>query len=188
MLIASNHQSFLDPLLIGMCLNRPAAYMARSTLFRFGPFGWVLRKVSAFPVKRGGADLGAVREALSRLRAGWAVVLFPEGTRTHDGRIHPLRPGFVSLVRRAGVPVVPAVIDGAFEAWPRRQKLFRPHKIYVGFGRPIWPEQDRDAETWRRQVAEAMQDIRVFLRAKRAHATRRVLCETKRVNMRSPGM
>ena len=179
MLIASNHQSFLDPVLIGVAIPRPTTFMARSTLFRFAPFGRLLRSVKAFPVKRGRADLGAVREAISRLRAGWALLVFPEGTRTRDGRIQPLRAGFDMLSRRAGVPVVPAVVEGAYEAWPRQNLLPRPCAICVAFGRPIWPDQHRNEQTLRAQVADALRELRAFLKTMRGRALRRDLSEEK---------
>jgi len=136
-LIASNHQSFLDPLLIGLGLPRPVTFMARSTLFRWRPFAWLIRALNAFPVRQGRTDLGAVRKAIRRMRAGWALLVFPEGTRTRDGRIGVVRRGFEMMAVRGGVPVVPAAIDGAFESWPRHRLLFRPGAIYVAFGRPL---------------------------------------------------
>ena len=132
-----NHQSFLDPILIGIGLRRPLNYMARDSLFRFAPFGRLIWSVNAFPVKRGTADTGAIKEALRRLRAGGQVAVFAEGTRTRDGRIGPLLPGVSLLIQRGAEWTVPVVIDGALECWPRWQALPLPGSVAVRYGRPI---------------------------------------------------
>ena len=132
-----NHQSFLDPILMSMALRRPMSYMARDTLFRFPPFRWLIRSFNAFPVKRGTADTGALKEALRRLWAGGQLVVFAEGTRTTDGRIGPLLPGVSLLIQRGAEWTVPVVIDGAVECWPRWRMLPLPGSIAVRYGRPI---------------------------------------------------
>ena len=139
-LVVSNHQSYLDPILAAVGMRRPFHPMARASLFRAGPFGWLIRSLHAFPVRRGSADVSAVREALRRLKGGAVVLVFPEGTRTRDRSIGPLRAGPVLLARRAGVPILPIVIDGAFEAWPRTRRLPRPHRVRVACGRPMSAE------------------------------------------------
>jgi 1-acyl-sn-glycerol-3-phosphate acyltransferase len=139
-LVVANHQSFLDPVLAAVGMPRPYHPMARESLFRLAPFRWLIRSLYAFPVRRGRADLGAVREALARLKAGAVVLMFPEGTRTRDGSIGTLHGGPARIAARAGVPLVPMVIDGAFEAWPRTALLPRPHTIRVACGRPVSAE------------------------------------------------
>ena len=133
----SNHQSFLDPMLMSMALRRPMNYMARDTLFRSPVFRWMITTVNAFPVKRGTADLAAIKEAMRRLKAGGQVVIFAEGTRTRDGRIGRLFPGVSMLAQRLADWTVPVVIDGAFEAWPRTQRLPSPGNIVVQYGKPM---------------------------------------------------
>ena len=139
--LAGNHQSFLDPMVVGLGLHRQVSYMARDSLFRNLAFGWLIRSLNAFPVRRNTADLGAIKEALRRLKKGQLVLLFGEGTRTHDGRIAPLQPGIAMLARKAQVPVIPVVIDGAFEAWPRHRKLWRFETIRVAYGEPMSPQR-----------------------------------------------
>ena len=136
-LVVSNHQSYLDPVLAAVGMPRPYHPMARESLFRFPPFAWLIRSLYAFPVRRSAADMRAVREALRRLRAGAVVLMFPEATRTRDGSIGRLQAGPVVLAARAGVPILPMVIDGAFEAWPRTSPLPRPRRICVVCGRPV---------------------------------------------------
>ena len=90
-LMISNHQSYLDPPLLGVRLERPMAYLARAELFKFGPFAWLIRNLNAFPVRQGRGDVGAMKESIRLLQAGWLLNMFPEGSRTPDGRLHPAR-------------------------------------------------------------------------------------------------
>jgi 1-acyl-sn-glycerol-3-phosphate acyltransferase len=136
-LIASNHQSYLDPPLLGTPLDRPAAFLAKSELFKFGPFGWIIRRLNAFPVRQGAGDVGAMKESIRLLQAGWVLTVFAEGARTEDGELQPVQKGSGLLIRRAKVPVVPAVVDGAFNAWPRNQKVPKRHPVRVLYGEPM---------------------------------------------------
>jgi 1-acyl-sn-glycerol-3-phosphate acyltransferase len=133
----SNHQSFLDPMLIGFGLTRPVNYMARNTLFDNPGLGQLMSMVNAFPVKRGKADTGALKEAMRRIKRGGQVLVFAEGTRTRDGRVAPFLPGVSLLIRRAADWIVPVTIDGAFEVWPRTKGLPSLGNIVVSFGEPI---------------------------------------------------
>jgi len=92
-LLVCNHQSFLDPVLATMALHREGNYMARDTLFHHSFFRRLIEYLNAFPIRRQSADLRAIKESLRRLKRGCVLVLFPEGTRTPDGRIGPLLPG-----------------------------------------------------------------------------------------------
>jgi 1-acyl-sn-glycerol-3-phosphate acyltransferase len=140
-LILSNHQSNLDPILIGLVCDRGLNYVARQTLFNFAPLAWLMRSVGGFPIDREGSGLAGLKETLRRIEQGGIVVLFPEGTRTRDGEVHALKPGFCAIARRAGVSLVPLAIDGAFDSWPRGQRLPRPATICVQFGTPIEPAE-----------------------------------------------
>jgi 1-acyl-sn-glycerol-3-phosphate acyltransferase len=135
-LLLGNHASFLDPPVIGAPLRRHLRYMARDTLFRNRLFGWFLHCVNAFPVRRGRPDKDSIRRAVAELASGELLVMFPEGTRSPDGTLQPMKGGFRILVRRAGVPVIPVAVDGSFEAWPR-DGTPRPHPVRVAYGRPI---------------------------------------------------
>lgn len=140
-LLVCNHQSYLDPILATLALPRECHYMARDTLFRQPLFRRLIVSLNAFPIKRGTADVGAIKETLRRLKAGCLVTTFPEATRTTDGTLGPMAPGVVLLARKARVPLVPAMILGAFEAWPRRARWPRLHPIIVAYGEPLWPDQ-----------------------------------------------
>jgi 1-acyl-sn-glycerol-3-phosphate acyltransferase len=135
--LVSNHQSFLDPMLITLGLQRPGNYMARDSLFRQPAFSKLIQSVNAFPIRRGSADTAALKEAMRRLKKDAMVCLFPEGTRTRDGRIGRFLPGVSVLSQRAAEWTWPVVIDGAFEAWPRDRALPRPAPIRMLYGEPI---------------------------------------------------
>ena len=166
LLILSNHQSFLDPMLVGCSGPRCFHFMARHTLFRNKLIRGILMWVNAFPVERGRADRAAIRTAIERLAAGGVVVMFPEGTRTTDGELQPMKGGFRLLVRRAKVSVLPVVVDGAFKAWPRSQKLPRPSPVSVIYGQSIPSEEfdnlsdDEAAERIQREMAALLAELR----------------------------
>ncbi|MEM1011649.1 MAG: lysophospholipid acyltransferase family protein [Planctomycetota bacterium] len=137
-LIVSNHQSYLDPPMLTLRLPRPAAFLAKSELFQGGLFDRAIRNVNAFPVRQGAGDMGAMRESIALLKHGWLLTVFAEGMRCYDGQIGPAQKGAGLMVRKAGVPVVPTVIDGAFDAWPREgAKLPKLKPIRVYHGHPV---------------------------------------------------
>ena len=136
-LIVSNHQSYLDPVVLAVRLSRPFAYLADAKLFKFAPFAWLIRSLNAFPVKQGKGDVGAMKEVIRLLNEGWALNVFPEGTRTETGELEPVQPGVALMIRRTNVPVVPAVIHGAYRAWPRFNLLPRPGTVRVLYGPAI---------------------------------------------------
>lgn len=141
MLLVINHQSFLDPLLVGLPLSRPVSYLARDNLFRVPVIGWILRNTYVLPINRESASAAALRAMIARLQAGFWVGIFPEGTRSVDGQLGAIKPGFLAMLRRAKVPVCPVGIAGAQRALGRNAKWLRPAKVRVVFGEPIPPEQ-----------------------------------------------
>ena len=138
-LLVSNHLSFLDVFFLGIPLRRPLNFVARSTLF-VPVLASLMRSVGSFPIQREGIGASGMKETLRRLRAGGIVTLFPEGTRSADGQLAPLKSGIAVLVARAGVPVVPVGLAGTFEIWPRSRRLPVLHPIRIHYGLPIFPE------------------------------------------------
>ena len=136
-LLVANHQSYLDPILLGVHLRRHMSYLAKSELFTNKYFGGLIRVLYAFPVKQGAGDVGAVKETIKRLREGHMLNIYPEGSRSTDGEIAPVLPGAALVVKRAGVPIIPVVIEGSYDAWPKDRKLFRPHPVSVMYGPPL---------------------------------------------------
>ena len=140
-LIVANHQSYLDPVILGAPMLRVLSFLAKSELFEgqrpIGRlFASLIRNLNAFPVRQGEGDVGAVRETIRRLQEGHVLTMFPEGGRSDSEEIDPMQGGVGLIVRRAGptVRVVPAAIHGAFKAWPRHRKLPRPSPIRVKYG------------------------------------------------------
>jgi 1-acyl-sn-glycerol-3-phosphate acyltransferase len=136
-ILASNHSSFLDPPLVGSGLPRGINDRARASLFRFPGVGALLHSWSAVPVDRDGGGAGGLREILNRLLVGGGIILFPEGTRTTDGKLQPARSGIGLTVIKSDVPVVPVRTFGTFEAYGRDHKLPRPYRVAVKYGRPM---------------------------------------------------
>jgi 1-acyl-sn-glycerol-3-phosphate acyltransferase len=136
-LVLANHQSHLDPVLVGLACDRRLSYLARQTLFGFAPFRWLINSLDAIPIDREGSGLSGLKETLRRLKQDELVLIFPEGTRTPDGEVHTFKPGFVALARRSRQPLLPVGFDGAFDSWPRWRLLPRPAVIHLEFGPPL---------------------------------------------------
>lgn len=136
-LLVCNHQSNLDPLLIGVRLNRPLSYVAKSELFENPFLARLLRWFNSFPVRQGSGDVGAVKETIARLKEGGALALFPEGSRTDNGDLLPVQRGVGLVVRRAKVPAIPVVVDGSFQVWPKWNGMFRSGHIRLVYGPPM---------------------------------------------------
>jgi len=140
-ILLSSHQSHLDPLLLGLAIDRRISSLARSSLYAFKPFAALITALDAIPIDREKSTLVAMKTVISRLRHGAAVLIFPEGTRTADGRLGEFKSGFGLIAKRANVPVVPVAIVGAYEAWPRARLVPRPGRIRVEFGRILTAEE-----------------------------------------------
>lgn len=139
-LFASNHQSMVDPPLLGSCLPREISYIARRSLFYNPLFGAIIRSCNSIPVDRGEADVGAIRAALGALADNRGLLIFPEGTRSFDGIIKEPKAGAGLLACKSGVPVVPIHIRGARDILPRG--AFVPTgaaRLRIRFGKPLLP-------------------------------------------------
>ncbi len=141
-LVACNHASYLDPPAIGcMVRHRVFRFVARDTLWK-GRFGsWFFRVTRCIPISRGTGDLGAMRAVLKTVKAGDLVALFPEGTRSEDGRLGSAKPGIGFLVARAAAPLVPVAIIGSHAAFGKGRRFMRPTRLLVRYGRPIPPSE-----------------------------------------------
>jgi 1-acyl-sn-glycerol-3-phosphate acyltransferase len=137
-LIAANHQSYLDPPVLGALVPRRIDYIARAGLFQFKPLGAVISLLNAIPIRENEGDAAAIKHVVQRLREGRAVLIFPEGTRSPDGAMRPFKRGVALLVKKASCPVVPAAIEGAFDAWPRgKRPSLWGGRVMVAYGKPI---------------------------------------------------
>ncbi|HZN62917.1 MAG TPA: lysophospholipid acyltransferase family protein [Planctomycetota bacterium] len=157
-ILAANHQSYLDPPFVAACLPRETSFMARRSLFEIPLLGPIIVACNAFPIERNTGDVRGVKNAIDRLRSGSALLLFPEGTRSRDGRIGPLKGGLRLLAERAGVPVVPVLVDGAFGVWPKGRVFPRLRgRVWVTFGDPLPLEgTDEDFAVRLRTALESM--------------------------------
>jgi len=116
-------------------------FLARDTLFRVPMLAPLIRYMDSIPIDREGSGLAGLKETLRRLKAGEQVLIFPEGTRTRDGEVAPLKPGFISVARRSRVPLIPVGLDGAYQAWPRTYRFPRSGRIAIVVGQAITAEQ-----------------------------------------------
>lgn len=135
-LIASNHQSFLDPPLIGNLYKTEIAYLARKTLF-VGLGAWVYPLWNAIPVDQDRPDMGSLKTIIRLLKEGERVLVFPEGERTIDGEIGPAAPGIGLVAVKSGAVIQPVRISGARDALPRGSGKIRFARITVSVGKAI---------------------------------------------------
>ena len=136
-LIVANHSSLLDPPLVGGMAPRQLSFMAKAELFRVPLFGALISRLNARPVRREGADAGALRTALRVLQEGGVLLMFPEGTRGPEGMLREPKPGAAMLAVLSGAQVVPVFVKGSGRAWPRGQRLPTLAKVMVAFGPPM---------------------------------------------------
>jgi 1-acyl-sn-glycerol-3-phosphate acyltransferase len=154
MIVASNHASFVDSPLIGGVFPIRLRYLAKASLFRVPPLGFFIKTLGAVPVTREDSQRAgaAMKLLLALLKKGESVLLFPEGSRSPDGRLKRLEGGVAYLSVKTGAPVLPVYVKGSFEAWPKGRALPRPSKLMVLVSRLIYPDQDIRNERERRNA------------------------------------
>lgn len=141
LLICSNHQSNLDPLIMGVVCPMPINYLAKKSLFQFGPLRWFLTWNDSIPLDRS-AGIAGIKETLKRLKKEEAILMFPEGSRSRTGQLQPVKQGFCTIAKRTKSPILPVAIDGAFAACPP-DGMLRFGKVHVVIGQPIEFDQYR---------------------------------------------
>ena len=137
-ILAMNHQSYLDPPLAGNACDRSIYFLAKRTLLDVAIFRWLLPKLNVIPVDQEGMDRSALKAVIRVLKANQGVLIFPEGSRTLDGDLQPGLPGVGLIIAKTLAPVVPMRIFGAHEALPRGQGRLRLARITVVVGHPIY--------------------------------------------------
>ena len=140
-LILANHQSFLDPLLVGLPLHRPISFLARDSLFRVPVVGWILKNTHVMAINQEATSTTSLRQTIQKLQHGFLVGIFPEGTRTYTGQMNEIKPGFTAIIRRAKHPIYPVGIAGAYQALPIKSWFLKPTRVRVVFGSPISVEE-----------------------------------------------
>ena len=169
-LFVANHQSFFDPIVIGLgTFHRPFRAMARATLFDNPKFAWLIRSLGAIPVRQGAGDKAAIKACIDALKAGQMLLVFPEGARTLDGDVHEFAPGTMLLIKRARPMVVPVAVEGVFDVWRRGQSLPHPTGItYAQFGEPIPADKlvEMGAEAGLKHLRDIVEGMRQELRSR----------------------
>jgi 1-acyl-sn-glycerol-3-phosphate acyltransferase len=153
--LAPNHVSYMDPVLLTIPVHRPLHYMTLDVFFGVPGLGGLIRWFRAFPVRELELDRLAIRTGMRILRDGQALVVFPEGGRSPDGRLLPFRPGAFRLALQVDAPVVPVTIAGAHAAWPAARRFPRPGRITITYHAPV-ARKDLPGGADRAEQAEAM--------------------------------
>ena len=156
-IIAPNHISFLDPVAVGAFTPRDLHYASRETLFDIPFLSWLLRICQSFPMRQDRPRLGTIKRILSIFKSGEGFLIFPEGTRSINGKLLRGNPGLGMLASVSAVPVIPTLIMGTEKALPIGARWIRLEKIQIQFGKPVLPapvEENRD----RRQTYQALTD------------------------------
>jgi 1-acyl-sn-glycerol-3-phosphate acyltransferase len=148
LIIAANHQTYIDPFWLSLPIKRPTRYLAWSAAFRWPIVGTGLKWLGAWPLALEGSDPAAIRTSLQWLRNGGAVVIFPEGARSTDtGELDRFKAGAVRLALEAKVPILPVTIKGGNRVWPKGWRFPRTGKVVVTYHPLIHVEPCRDEET-----------------------------------------
>ena len=160
MLIASNHSSYIDPMVVGTSFNFPIWFLVRITLLtnaRF--FGWLLSHLNTIPISRTRLDLKPLRQAKKVCSDNNYILIFPEGTRSKNGRLQKGLAGVGLFADKINVDILPVYVDGAYEAFPRDSKLPRPVKVRINIGEPLKIEQWHDIPKGRERYQAIADDI-----------------------------
>lgn len=158
-ILASNHTSYLDPVVLGVACPRKLNFMAKEELFCNPLFSWLISTLGAFPVKRDSADLSALKEAMRRVKKNKAIVLFPQGSRKFDNNSDEHYSGIGFLAVKLNVPIIPAFIKGTDSALPVGAKFIRPCRICVYFGKPIFIERRLPYQNIATQIMENIRQL-----------------------------
>lgn len=153
LLFAANHASFADPPLVGSSVSRPLYFMAKEELFQVPLFGWLIRRVNAFPIRRKEGDVGAFRTAQRILAAGGALIMFPEGRRQKGGVFGKPKAGLGFLAVKTGTPVVPAYVHNT-------NRLWRFPRLTVVFGPPLTTNAGEKAEDFSQRLMDAIRRLK----------------------------
>jgi 1-acyl-sn-glycerol-3-phosphate acyltransferase len=158
LIIAPNHVTYADPVVVWIPVHLTVKFMAWRALFDIRGFSWLIRRLRAFPVNLDSADPRAIRETVRLLRAQQAVMIFPEGGRTMDGRLQPFYQGAFRLACSLNVPVLPVTILGGYDAWPPDRTLPRPGRLRIVYHPAIPPPKATDPRAAARALARQVRD------------------------------
>ena len=166
-ILAMNHQSYLDPPLAGIACDRAIYFLARRTLMDLPLFRWLLPKLNVIPVNQEGIDRSALKALIRVLKSGNAALVFPEGARTLDGNLQPAQPGVGLVIAKTLAPVVPMRIFGAHQALPRGGGGLHFVPVTIVVGEPIFftpVERESPATNRYEQISQRVMDAIAALR------------------------
>lgn len=161
-IIAANHQTYLDPFWISLPVKRPVRYLAWDAAFNWPVVGYFLRLFGAWPLQLEGSDPAPIRRSLQWVSEGGAVVIFPEGGRgNEDGTMRKFKPGAVRMAMEAGVPILPVTIRGGERVWPTNRRFPRLGRVEIIY-HPLFIVDQKEGEDQRghaRRASDALQQI-----------------------------
>ncbi len=190
-ILAPNHRAYMDPPYLSMVTKRQLHLMAKDSLFKVPVFGPYIKAMGAFPVKRGSADRGAIKQAIAELKAGRVMGIFPEGTRAEPGTLLPAEKGFALIAKQTGIPIVPIALEGTGKVLPKHGGLHRAH-VTATVGKPMtaaemlaaYPDPSKDAltiisEATMRAIAALMSEPVTLLEASEEHSQKELKKDSK---------
>lgn len=155
-IIAANHVSFLDPPILGVSWPEEVHFLAKQSLFKIPFLSWVIVKTNTHPLKGDTRDVAVLKAILQLLNEGKKVVLFPEGKRSFDNKLSPIKPGISLLISKTHAAIIPTYIFGTFEAWPRNHSFPRiGKKVGCVFGSPLFWNDSEHLSKKEAQIAFA---------------------------------
>lgn len=161
MIVACNHSSNMDPVIVGCFFPRRLRYFAKEELFTNWLFGACISALGAVPVSRAdnASAAGALRGFMKLYQEGNDVLIFPEGSRTLDGKLQPLEAGVALIASHEHAPILPVFIHGAFKAMPPGAFFIKPAKIRITFGQPLrFPEEVYKSKEGRKIIMDTLTD------------------------------
>lgn len=174
--LVANHQSFLDPIAMGLLIRkRTFRSIARMGLFTFRPFAFLIESLGAIPIDQEGSSTAAIKLSIQQIADGHALVIFPEGGRSRNGVTQPFKGGVLLILKRTKAPVVPVAIEGAYDAWPAGEKRPRLHGRVVARALPAIPYDElmaEGADAALSRLRRVIETERLRLREEMTNATR----------------
>ncbi|MCK5306037.1 MAG: 1-acyl-sn-glycerol-3-phosphate acyltransferase [Candidatus Omnitrophica bacterium] len=162
-IVAANHVSYLDPVVVGVASPRRVAFITRGSLFKNRCFGLLIKSVGAFPLSDGeGSNIAAIRKALGILKTNAGLLVFPEGTRSYDGKLRTGLSGVGLIAARAGCPVIPAFVSGTDKALPRGAGFIKIARVSVYFAKAVYPPKSSDKNSYKDFTDRVMREIDVL--------------------------
>ncbi|MDD3655549.1 MAG: lysophospholipid acyltransferase family protein [Atribacterota bacterium] len=148
-ILAANHVSYLDPFILGIAVKKPIYFIAKKEVFDIPILGFILKRIGVIPVDRKNINPASIRKSIALLKKDQILGIFPEGTRSLDGRLLEFNSGLIKIALQTNVPIIPVGLSGTFEIYPPHAKfpaLFKKQYIYIHFGKPLYLDRNKRKE------------------------------------------